>query len=297
MGFGASAQPSGAADAAAAGSPEELAAVRHLVELGYEDALDVARRRMTAERAQQSQFNRAEELLRAGQLAPAIELLEAATHAAPDWTAGRHLLARAYFRAGRFDAAAELLDWLELHAVEHAELALMRATIALRRRRLAEALDQAQYAKCLQEPFFAADLIIAEVRFRRGELEAAETAYRAAAGRRGHEAAANMGLAAIALRRRDYAAAVDLSLQALEQDVNLWRAHYQLGLALVHLERRPEARVALETAGRLNPVIAGPYRWLAHLCASQNDAPAAAEFRRRGQEVIARRRAARSRDG
>jgi tetratricopeptide (TPR) repeat protein len=273
-----------------AGSPEEAAAVRHLVELGYEDPLEVAIRAAALQRAQQSQLNRAEELLKAGELRAAIELLEAASQAAPDWTGCRHLLARAYFRAGRFGAAGETLDWLELHAVEHAELALMRAAMALKRRRLDEARDQAEYARCLQIPLPAAELILGEVHFRRRELDAAEAAYRSALRHGGSEAPAYAGLAAIALQRGEYELAVESSLEAVEQDFRLWPAHYRLGVALVQLERWPEARVALETAARLNPAIAGPYRWLAQLCNRQNDAAMAAEFRRRAHEVIERRR-------
>jgi len=277
---------------AAAGSTDELAAVRHLVELGYEDPLDVAARHLAAERALQSQFHRADELLRGGQAAAAVEILESAVQAAPEWVAGRHLLARAYFRAGQLDAASELLDWLELHAVEHAELALIRATIALKRRRLGEALDHAQYALHLGDPLPAAELIVAEVHLRHGRLDVAEAAYRAIDGPQ-HAAAAKSGLAAVALRRGEYEAAAELALEALEQDLHRWEAHYYLGRALMHLGRWPEARVAMESCAKLRPSLAAPHRWLARISEQQDDVAGARESRQRAREVISRRRSSR----
>jgi len=277
---------------AAGDSPTELEAVRHLVELGYADPLELAARRAMAEQAQQSQFHRAEELLRAGHTAAAIEILEPAVQTAHDWIAGRRLLARAYFRAGQFDAASELLEWLELHAVEHAELALMRATITLKQRRLDEALDHAQYALHLSDALPAAELIVAEVHLRRGRLDAAEAAYRAIDGPQ-HATAAKIGLAAVALRRCEYEVAAELALEALEQDLCRWEAHWCLGRALMHLGRWPEARVAMETCARLRPSLAAPHRWLAKICEQQDDDANAAEFRQRAREATRRRRSPR----
>jgi tetratricopeptide (TPR) repeat protein len=266
----------------------ETDGVHHLLELGYEDPLDAAARVAAVEDAQRQELQRAEQLLDEGQSAAAIALLESLAQSAPEWTGVRHLLARTYLRNGQVDAARSMLDWLEVNAVEHAELALMRASMALAGRDLDTAADQAQYARCLQQPLPAADLLLGEIHFRRGDLDAAEAAYRQA--QEGAPAAAQAGLAAVALRRGDYARAVDRSLDALEGDLRLWSAHYRLGLALWRLQRWPEARTALETCARLNPRLAGPYRWLARLAELQEDRVAANEYRRRGRDAIQRRR-------
>ncbi|HEX5034879.1 MAG TPA: tetratricopeptide repeat protein, partial [bacterium] len=172
--------------------------------------------------------------------------------------------ARAYFRAGRLKETQELLHWLEVHGVEHAELALMRARIALKRRKLDEALDSASYAKCLQDPLPEADLLIGEVHFRRNQLDAAEVAY-TAAETRAPSAATAAGLAAIALRRGNAELAADQCLTALDRDMTHWPAHYRLGLALMQLQRWPEARLAFETTTRLQPTLTGPHRFLSRL--------------------------------
>jgi tetratricopeptide (TPR) repeat protein len=276
----------------AAGSLEEQAAVRHLVELGYEDPLEIAARETIRRRAQESQLNRAAELTGAGQIQAAIDLLESAVAGDERWTAGRHWLARAYFRAGDDKRAAELLHWLGVHGVEHAELALMRASMALKRRELDQALDWAGYAKCLQDRLPEADVLVGEIHFRRGQLAEAEAAFNRAATQ-AESALALAGLGSVALRRGELKTAGDRFLSALELDMNLWTAHYRLGLALVRLSRTEEARVAFSTALRLQPQLAGPLQFLWRLCALAGDATGAAELKARASDIIRRRREAR----
>jgi tetratricopeptide (TPR) repeat protein len=276
----------------AAGALEEQAAVRHLVELGYEDPLEIAARETIRRRAQESQLNRAAELAGAGQIQAAIDLLESAVAGDERWTAGRHWLARAYFRAGHDKRAAECLHWLEAHGVEHAELALMRASMALKRRELDQALDWAGYAKCLQDPLPEADILLGDIYFRRGQIAEAEAAFNRAATQ-AESALALTGLGSVALRRGELETAADRFLSALELDMNLWTAHYRLGLALVRLNRTEGARIAFSTALRLQPQLAGPLRFLSRLRALAGDAMGAAEFKTRAFEVIHRRREAR----
>ena len=279
---------------AVAGSPEELAAVRHLLDLGYTDPLQTAARQMAAERARQAALDQAEQLLRDGQAAEAIALLETAARNEPEWIAGRHWLARAYFRAGRIDETRELLDWLEAHGVEHPEILVMRAGIALGRRRLDEARDQAEYAKGLHAPLPQADVILGDVSFRRGDRQAADAAYRLAIKHMPRNAAAKTGLAAVALREESYEEAADWALRAIEDDPTRWQAHCHLGRALAQMERLAEARIALESSARLNSMRAAPYHWLAEVCELLGDRAGALSARQRAREVIARRRAAAS---
>jgi tetratricopeptide (TPR) repeat protein len=271
----------------------ESASVAHLVELGYEDPVETAARLAVVEQARQATLKAAEELLKKGDLEAAIDSLEAIVDAASEWTAPHHLLARAYYRAARWDAVDERLRWLECQGVEHAELALLRAKLALRRRSLDAASDQAEYAKHLHSPLPPADVLIGEIEYRRGNLAAAEVAYRRAIEVPGPNAAAWAGLAAIALRRNELAQAIEWSLQAIEQQTRLASAHYRLGLALSKLQRPLEATAALRAAATIDPKLAGPYRWLAQLADEQRDFASAREYRRLGAEVIARRRAAR----
>ncbi|MBA4106005.1 MAG: hypothetical protein C0485_09625 [Pirellula sp.] len=268
----------------------ESTAVRHLVALGYEDPLEAATRQAAVERSQRAQLASAEELLKAGDATGAIAALESMIDAAADWSAPHQLLARAYFRTGRWRAAGERLEWLESHGVEHAELALLRARLALRARSLEAARDHAAYAKALHQPLAAADVLIGDVEFRLGDLAAAETAYRGAVEVQGPHATALAGLAAVTLRRGELAEAIDWSLQAIEQDPKMTTAHYRLGLALWRLQRPREATAALVTAAALNAQLAGPYRWLATIATTEGDLAAAEKYRQLGRAALKRRR-------
>ena len=276
-----------------ASSTAEADAVRHLVELGYEDPHEAAQRRLLAQRELDADLARAQDRLSAGHITEAIDLLEALTRAAPEWAAPRRLLAVACYQAGQIADALAHLDWLELHAVEHAQLALLRATIELSRRRFDAALDQAAYARHLDEELPGPEIVIGEVHRRRGDLDAAESAFQRAAELAPSDAAPWSGLAGIAIRRGDYNAAIDRALRALELNLQLPSAHYRLGVALANIEKYPESRVALETFARLSPHHAAPYRWLATICLKMEDGVTAEEFRRQGRRVIQERRARR----
>lgn len=274
----------GAARSLAAGS------VQHLLELGYEDPWELAARQQAKQRAQQAELNRAEELVRAGQVTEAIALLESAAAADAEWTAVRHLLARAYFRSGRFADAMAMLDWLEVHAVEHVELALMRATIALRQRQFDAAVDQAAYAGRLQSPLPAAELIVAEVAFRRGNTAAAEQTYRSVVEQFPQQAEAYVGMAAMAMREGRCEDAADWALQAIELDGRRWQAHCHLGRALIRLGQVSAAKTALDTAARLAPERAAPLYWRRRIAELEGDAAAAETYRELGRQRLARRR-------
>jgi tetratricopeptide (TPR) repeat protein len=269
---------------------DEAAAVRHLVELGYEDPQDAARARLVAQRALDADLANARQALDAGRTVDAIELLEALAGAAPGWAPPRRLLAFACYGAGQMTSALAHLDWLELHAVEHAQLALLRATIELARRRFDAALDQAAYARHLDESLPGPDAVRGEVHLRRGDLDAAESAFQRAAELAPGDAGPWSGLAAIALRRGNYDAAIDAALHALELNLELPSAHYRLGIALADIQKYPESRVALETFARLSPDRAAPFRLLATICEEMEDGVSAAEYRQRGRQLITQRR-------
>lgn len=272
----------------------EAASVRHLVALGYVDPVAQTARQAALARAQQATLLAAEKQLKLGEVATAIESLESLIDPSSDWSAPRHLLARAYSQTGRWADAAAQLHWLECQGVEHAELSLLRARMALRARALDAVRDHAEYAKCLQHPLPAAEKLIGEIAYRRGDLQSAEAAFKRVVEMPGAQPTAWAGLAAVALRRDELEQAIECSLQALEQQPRMASAHYRLGLALWKLNRLPEAMTALSTAAALNPRWAGPYRWLSRLARALNDFDATERYRRLGAEVIARRRSNRS---
>jgi hypothetical protein len=73
--------------------------------------------------------------------------------------------------------------------------------------------------------------------------------------------------------------------------MQLFAAHYHLGVALLKLDRPHEAVTALETAARLDPNRAVPYYWLSRIAAEKlNDLNRASLYRVAGRQVIQRRR-------
>lgn len=277
-----------------------VSSVQHLLDLGYVDPHDAAMRRAVVERGRQVALGAAQELLAAGRLDEGVAALEPLCSGSPEWAPPRRLLASACYQLGRAAQAREHLEWLELHAVEHAQLSLLRAAIDLAGRRLDSAEDHAHYARHLSDlnsaPVGAGpELIVGEVRLRRRDLERAEAAFQRALELAPGDARALTGLAGVALVRGDDEAAADHALAALELDMKTGLAHYRLGLALARMERWHEARVALETFARLGPRRAAALHWLGQIAERQGDSDAAAEFRAQARRALAERRNLRAR--
>jgi hypothetical protein len=57
------------------------------------------------------------------------------------------------------------------------------------------------------------------------------------------------------------------------------------------MQRWSEAKIALETAARLNPATAGPYRWLAHMASMSGDFVGSERYRQLASTVRNGRRA------
>ena len=271
-------------------SPSEIESVRHLIELGYEDPFDIAQRKAADDHRRDARRAEAETLLASGRIDEAVARLEQLGSEFSDWPAPHFLLARVYAQRKRYTHARQHLDWLTFHGIESAALAALRATIDLGERRFDAAIDQANYAKYLSDDSTTADAILGEVYLRRGDLAAATAAFNRVLSVRPADAAALGGMAAIALRRRDYERAVDYALAALEQNILLPAVHYRLGVALVELDRLPEARAAFNTAVQLAPQLAAPYRWLATICDRLGDTEQAQQMTSEGRKRIRHRR-------
>jgi tetratricopeptide (TPR) repeat protein len=239
--------------------------VAHLVELGYRDPVEEAAERRREAESLEAGLQQAQRLLNGGDVTQALPLLGQLADQWPQAAGPRWLLAQAEYRRGNLAAAGEYLFWLQMHGFERADFSLLWARIALAQRRLNEALEHAEYARFLHDPLPAADVIVGELHFRRGELELAAAEYQRALDHDDRNAAGLAGLAAVALRRGDFEAAVDWGLQSVEIDARPATTHYRLGLALMHLGHKAEAQAAFEAAMRLNPRLRGPRRWLSQL--------------------------------
>ncbi|MEX2310519.1 MAG: tetratricopeptide repeat protein [Pirellulales bacterium] len=266
-------------------------AFRHLVELGYVDPQDVAARDAAVRSQLESELHEATKLHERGRIDEAVALLESLVIDDPEWIRPHQLLVEIHYRAGRLAEAQTHLDWLTHHGVEHPRLSLIAGGIALARRELCTALDALEYACHVEPDLPNAHMLLGTVLLRLGQFERAERALQQALQKNPADARALDGLAAIGLQRGDYEDAADLALDAIEHDIQLFRAHYHLGVALAHLGRPKEAVAALETAARIAPVSAAPFYWLARIAEKHlGDPSRSAEYRQRVREIIRHRR-------
>jgi Flp pilus assembly protein TadD len=115
---------------------------------------------------------------------------------------------------------------------------------------------------------------------RTGQWDEAEKSFEAAIRQNPADARALDGLAALALRRKDYEAAAHRALEALERDMHLSRAHLHLGVALWRLNRVDAAAEALATCARLDPHRPAPLYLLSRLARARGDAVSAERYRK-----------------
>jgi len=271
---------------------DEAESVRHLTELGYVDLVEVAAREDKLRLGRQEQLRRAMELHREGRHREAVDLLGELAAEDPCWIPPRRTLAEIHYRASELGEAQTHLDWLTLNGVETPRLSLMSAEIGLARRKLHESLENLEYAAFVEPELSGVFTLLGMVLLRLNRLKSAESAFTNALERNPADARAYDGLSAISLRRGHYEAAVDFALNALDHDLRLFRAHYHLGIALSRIDRPNEAIAALETATRLEPMMAAPYRWLSRIASFQlDDSNRAIAYRELGREAIRRRRA------
>ncbi|HUG79573.1 MAG TPA: tetratricopeptide repeat protein [Burkholderiales bacterium] len=118
----------------------------------------------------------------------------------------------------------------------------------------------ADYARALElEPDHVAVVLrLGEAQFAAGRLEDAQQSFLAALERRPRSAAALAGLGRIALRRRDYPAAVRAFEQALAAEPQANGLNYPLAMAYRQMGQRERAQVLLERRGERDPVIDDP---------------------------------------
>jgi predicted Zn-dependent protease len=268
--------------------------VQHLIELGYVDPEEIAARNDAVRRQNEAELCRAAELASQGKMQEAVFRVERLSADNPEWIAPRQLLAELRYRTRQFGAVQAQLDWLTYHGVEHPRLALIAGAMALRRREFQSALEELEYARHVEPKLPSVHTLYATVLLRLGRLDEAAEVFRRAVQCEPTDARAHDGLAAISLRQGRFDDAADWALQALEQNMQLFQAHYHLGLALARLNRPHEALQALETCARAEPQRGAPYRWLSRIAEDQlHDRALAARYQQRGREVIRWRRSRR----
>jgi protein O-GlcNAc transferase len=272
------------------------ASVQHLVELGYVDPDEVAAKQVELRHRLEIELGGALELSSQGQAGAAAAVLERIAGEAPDWAAPHEKLAEIYYSAGCFDNGQVQLDWLAHHGFEDPRLALIAGGIALARRDLPTALEELQYARYVAPHLSSVHTQLGAVLLRMRRWNEAEDAFKEAVQQNPNDARARDGMAAISLMNGEYEVAADWSLRALEQDMQLFNAHYHLGIALSFLNRPVDATLALKTSARIAPTRVAPYYWLSRITKDQlGDSITAARYREQGRAISRQRRRHRDR--
>jgi len=276
-------------------NPRDDASVRHLIDLGYVDPDAVAAREAAIRRQLEAEFQQAAKVYERGDIEEATRLFESLSADDPEWIAPRQLLAETYYRTGRIADSRAQLDWLTVHAVEHPRLALISGAIALSGRNVTEAIDALKYAAHFEPTLPSVHTLLGTALLRSSDIEGAEKAFQKTLERTDADARAIDGLAAVCLRRKDFVGAANLALEALDRDIELFSAHYHLGVALANMDRPRDALAALENAARVNGNAAAPYRRMQRIAESLGDVALAVQYRQRGREVVRQRRQCRQR--
>jgi predicted Zn-dependent protease len=265
--------------------------ISHLVALGYADPDVVIAREAAVRRQLEAEFQQAVKAYERGDVQVAACDFERLIVDDPGWVAPRQLLAEIHYRNGDWTEAQSQLDWLTLHGVEHPRLALIAGAIALAGRDFSTSVGALKYAAHVDPTLPSVNTLLGTVFRRLGKLDEADNAFRTAINRNPTDTEALDGLAAVCLGRHSFAEAADLALEVLGHDMQVFSAHYRLGVALAHLDRPHDALVALETSARLNASTAAPYFWLERIAAKQlDDRARAAQYHETGREIIRRRR-------
>jgi tetratricopeptide (TPR) repeat protein len=265
--------------------------VRHLVELGYVDPDEVAAREAALRSRLEAELRRAVELLGQGRSTEAAALLDTLVAADSTWIAPRQLLAEMHYRTGNWREARAHLEWLDHHGVVSPKLASIVGAMALADRNLQAALEELEYAAHVAPELAGVQSLLGTALFRAGRWGAAKSAFERARQQNPADTTALDGLAAVALHHGDFEAAAHWALEALEQNMRLFRAHYHLGIALVRLQRIEAAIEAFNACLQLDPTRAVPLHWLAQIAQDhqQNEA-LAAQYREKARDIIRRRR-------
>jgi tetratricopeptide (TPR) repeat protein len=270
---------------------DEHEAVRHLIELGYVDPVEVALREAALRRQLEAELQQAITATKQGHVAEAVASLERLKIDDPNWVAPHQLLAEIHYRSGRREEAQAELVWLEHHAIENPRQSLLAAGIAIMRREFAAALELLEYAGHVDPALPSVHSTHGSVLLRLGKVERAHEAFERALVQNGDDAQALDGLAAICLVQGNYEAAADWALSAVEKNMQYSRAHYHLGVALSKVERPAEALAAFEASSRTDPSRVAPYRLMSQIARQQlHDRQRSENYLAQGRQLLRRRR-------
>ena len=175
------------------------------------------------------------------------------------------------------DERSDLARWRRLARYQPAVVDYLKAQVLIAEQRYDEALAALERVH--------APLEIADLYGRLGRASEARQAYREALASDPDNANAHLGLCRLALHERDFEAAVQSALDALERNYGDPQSHYLLGLGLRGLEQFERSAEAFQAALAINPNFPEAHFRLAGVLQKRLGDPAAA----REHRLLARR--------
>ncbi|MGA7235314.1 MAG: alkaline phosphatase family protein [Bryobacteraceae bacterium] len=163
------------------------------------------------------------------------------------------------------DERAEMEKWRNLVRYQPALSYYLQAQVLTAEKRWFEALAALQRIRAVHLARPGLLLQAAELYRRLGRAEEAEKTYRAALEIDPDNAHGHLGLARLALRRRDFADARQSALDCLQRLYFYPMAHFVLGVALAGMREEERAAEAFRAALSQNPHFPQAHLWLARL--------------------------------
>ena len=192
------------------------------------------------------------------------------------------------------DERAEMEKWRNLSRFQPALAHYLQAQVLTAEKRWFEALAALQRIRAVHLARPGLLLQTAELYRRLGRAEEADDTYRAALKIDPDNAHGHLGLARLALRRRDFAGARQSALDCLQRLYFYPMAHFVLGVALAGLREDERSAEAIRVALSQNPHFPQAHLWLARLLKYRLKEAEDAEEHFRYYRAMRRRRPANS---
>ncbi len=237
-------------------------AIRQLIDLGYMAALPESVEQQIRLVERETKFNLAVVYLTTGRAELAIPLFAALSAEEPKQSRFALALGDAQFKSHRFADAAETVNAFLEHTPQSCEARILLAGALLSLDRLDEAAEETRRLELAarERPDLAISLGDLSCGLQR--WNAAAVHYRAVLARDPGAVGAHLGLARAAIGARQFEAAAEHALDAVERQHVLPEAHHLLGVALAWLGDEEHAIQSFDVALSMQPGLLEARRFL-----------------------------------
>ena len=232
---------------------ESAELLQQFVDLGYIDEVSADPSEAAAETERENKWNLARAYLYSGKNEGALPLLEDCFHAYPERTDYAQTLARTQLNLGLAEEAEETLEICLESFGNTASAQLLQASIALEKGEHQQALDHISSLHEQNPEHTQILVILCRSYIALGQWEQAKQCADTLLKIDPDNYQARITHARLALHhQKDYSAAAEFALQAIELQFGDFRAHAILGQSLLAQKQYPEAEHAFRNALKLN---------------------------------------------